>query len=74
MRMNPKELRTKEMSELEAAREKLEEEISDRYLDMRTGKEKDVRKPRRLRKDLAQLKTIIAEKERAKLKDVKKNG
>ena len=72
--MNSKELRTKDMTELESTRQKLEVEIGDSYMDMRTGKEKDVRKPRRLRKDLAQLNTIIVEKERDKLKDQKKNG
>ena len=47
--------------------EELEESIADSYFEMRTGKEKNVRKPRSLRRDLAVLKTLIIEKQKAKL-------
>ena len=72
--MDPKEIRKKEMKEMIEMREKLEGEISDEYFAVRTGKENNVRKPRRMRKDLAVLNTIIAEKERANLKKTGKNG
>lgn len=59
--MNPKELRSKSMEELEKMKVALEAEIADSYFEMRTGKAKNVRKPRLLRKGLALIVTIINE-------------
>lgn len=72
--MDAQELRKKELKELEEMEAKLGDEIVASYLDVRIGKEKNVRKPRRLRKDMALLKTIIEEKTEAKLSTSKKNG
>ena len=81
--MEAKKLREKKIEELIKMREKLVDEISEVYLEMRIGKETNVRKPRAMRKDLALLETVIKEKEsskgmsdvqKSKLKDEKKNG
>lgn len=71
--MDPRDLRKKELSELQDMEQKLEDSIIGSYLDIRTGKEDDVRKPRRKRKELAVLKTVITEKNRAKLSSSKKD-
>jgi ribosomal protein L29 len=60
--MNPKELRAKSVDELEKMKTTLEAEVVEAYFEMRTGKVKNVRKPRMLRKSLALLLTIINEK------------
>ncbi len=61
--MNTKDLRKLTVEELQKKIESLEKEIADIYFDMRTGKQKDVRKPRAMRKELAQLLTVVREKE-----------
>ena len=71
--MDPRELRNKELKELEEMKAKLKDAIVEAYLEMRTGKEDDVRKPRRMRKDFAVLCTVIAEK-KANLKEKQQNG
>ena len=60
--MDLKELRKKPMEELEKMRETLETEVGDAYFEMRTGKLKNVRKPKMLRRNLAKVQTIIQEK------------
>lgn len=65
--MDARDLRKNELDELQKMEQELEDSIIGSYLDIRTGKEDDVRKPRRKRKDLAVLKTVISEKEKAKL-------
>lgn len=67
--MNKTELRKKELEELNEMRQKLEDEISEEYFSVRTGKGTNVRKPRLMRKELAVINTVIAEKNRAKLKE-----
>lgn len=47
--------------------EKKRSEISQAYLDMRMGKVKDVRSPRKLRKELAVMYTLSRNKELNKL-------
>jgi ribosomal protein L29 len=69
--MERKEIRAKTRVELIKIREKLEKDIQDAYFEMRTGKLEDVRKPRRMRRELAVLNTVIKEKESDKLKDEK---
>jgi len=65
--MDKKELKKKELKELKKVTEKKRSEVSQAYLDMRMGKVKNVRSPRRLRKDLAVMYTITREKELNKL-------
>jgi ribosomal protein L29 len=72
--MDPRDLRKKELNELQEMEQKLEDSVIESYLDIRTGKEDDVRKPRRKRKDLAVLKTVISEKKKAKLNSSKKDA
>jgi len=72
--MDAKELRKKDIAELQKMMESLDHEVSDAYFEMRTGKAKNVRKPRVLRKHSAILRTILAEKQRAKLKGTKIDG
>ena len=80
--MEAKELRERKIEELITMREKLIDEISEVYLEVRIAKEKNVRKPRVMRKELAVIETVIKEKQKtepeqekqSKLKDEKKNG
>lgn len=60
--MNKEELRKKSIEELKKEVSVLEADIADIYFEMRTGKLKDVRKPRLKRKELSLMKTIIHEK------------
>ncbi len=71
--MKHEELRKKNLEELRKMASDLEKKIADEYFDMRMGKEKDVRKPRNLRRELAILMTIIKEKELVKLNDKSSN-
>ncbi len=80
--MEAKRLRERKIEELITMREKLIDEISEVYLEVRIAKEKNVRKPRVMRKELAVIETVIKEKQKtepeqekqSKLKDEKKNG
>ncbi|MDD3661918.1 MAG: 50S ribosomal protein L29 [Candidatus Dojkabacteria bacterium] len=57
-----KELREKSEKELDEQITMLEKKITDLYFSVRLGKQKDVREPRRLRKKLAIMKTVLNEK------------
>lgn len=72
--MSVKELREKKIEELRKLIDGLEESVAKDGLDMRMGKLEDVRKPRRTRKELAKIYTIIREKELANLKKVSKDA
>ncbi|GIW69543.1 MAG: hypothetical protein KatS3mg101_0290 [Patescibacteria group bacterium] len=60
--MDIKELRKKNMQELEDSKRDLEKEIREVSMNTLQGKEKNVRKARLLRKDLSRLLTVISEK------------
>lgn len=66
--INLKELREKKIEELREMEKELRSEISDEYFSMRMGQKEDVREPRKMRKDLARLLTVIKEKEKNKIK------
>ncbi len=60
--MEIKEIRKKKIEELEKLEEELREKIAKEYLDVRTGKETNVKSPRGLRRDLARVLTVLKEK------------
>lgn len=62
--MRAKDLREKKLEELKKIEEKLRQELTDSYFEMRMGKLQNVREPRKTRKDLAVLLTVIKEKEK----------
>lgn len=60
--MDVKELRKKNIDDLEGSKKDLEKEIREVSMNTLQGKEKNVRKARLLRKDLSKLLTVISEK------------
>ncbi len=60
--MDVKELRKKNINDLQDSRKDLEKEIREVSMNTLQGKEKNVRKARLLRKDLSKLLTVISEK------------
>jgi len=60
--MKAKDVRGTTEKDLQEKLSDLEKNVIDAYFDMRMGKVKNVRKPRQLRKDVAVLKTVLAEK------------
>jgi ribosomal protein L29 len=65
--MDKKALRKKNIDELKEVLEEKLTEFEQTYIEMRTGQEPDLRKPRKIRKEIAIIKTIIREKEIDKL-------
>jgi large subunit ribosomal protein L29 len=59
--MDIKELRKLNMKELEEKASTLSTEMSKLYLELNSGKSKNVAKLKAMRKDLARVKTIISE-------------
>lgn len=60
--MEPKELRAKNMSELEHMLYETREKSRKLYFDLAAGRVKDVKEASSLRRDIARLKTILKEK------------
>ncbi len=69
--MDKKELREKTIKALEEIVEEKTQEYQKKYLEMRMGQEDDVHSPRKLRKEIALIKTIIREKQLDKLNNGK---
>jgi ribosomal protein L29 len=69
--MDKKELREKTIKALEEMVEEKTQEYQKKYLEMRMGQEDDVHAPRKLRKEIALIKTIIREKQLDKLNNGK---
>jgi ribosomal protein L29 len=69
--MDKKELREQNLKQLKETLEKKISEFEKNYLEMRTGQEQDLHAPRKLRKEIAVVKTIIKEKELNKLNNGK---
>lgn len=63
--MKLEDMRKQSMKELEQQLAKYQEDLAEFNLDIRTKDVANVREGRRLRKDIARLKTIIQEKEQA---------
>ena len=72
--MKTQDLRKKSLEDLEKDAKKLDQEIGDIYLEMRMGKQKDLREPRKMRKDLARLYTVMKEKDSNNLRKKADNG
>jgi ribosomal protein L29 len=69
--MDKKELREQNLEQLKETLEERVSEFEKNYLEMRTGQEQDLHAPRKLRKEIAVIKTIIKEKELNKLNNGK---
>lgn len=67
--MDKKELKQKTIEELIKLKDTVVGEVNDAYFEMRTGKLKNVRKPRLLRKKLAMVQTVLQEKQDQKIAD-----
>lgn len=72
-----KTLRKKSITQLNEQLSQLEQDLTKRSLELAAGKLDDIKLPSRLRKDIAQIKTVIREKEliaqaKAKLAQEKK--
>lgn len=63
--MKLEDMRKQSMKELEQQLAKYQEDLAEFNLDIRTKDITNVREGRRLRRDIARLKTIIQEKEQA---------
>jgi ribosomal protein L29 len=71
--MDTKKLRKKTVKELNQLKKDLLQKFVDQSLDMRMGKMKDLKGPRKIRKDMARIETVLKEKSLDKLNN-KKNG
>lgn len=60
--MDIKKIREKEIKELVKMRAEVRQRYSDESLEMRMGKLKDVKKPGKTRKELAQVEFVLKEK------------
>jgi len=61
--MKAAELRQKSIEELKEQLKKLHKDVHDSLLEVLKRKEKNVKKPRLLRKDIARVRSIILEKQ-----------
>lgn len=68
------DLKNKKTEELEKEAQKLRDDISKSYLELRLGKLNDVRKPRSQRKELARIITLLKQSKTDNLKKSQKDG